>query len=198
MLRNWADIKRECFARREAGMGSDTASYVEGQAESLRERVRVAFVERLRAAASKLSVLAKDAHNDHFGYDYTSEASVKRAVRAVLAECGLAITDVNVTALPGVTPTCAVVEVRLCVEDGSGNCAYFAGIAGDQDKSGKAVMKAEAGAFKYALLQGFAIPTGDDPEANREADAMGAAAKAETKPRTRKALATKVEGTDGW
>ena len=51
---------------------------------------RAKFVGRLRAAADKLGFLAKDARNEHFGYDYASEASVKRAVRAALAEIGRA------------------------------------------------------------------------------------------------------------
>lgn len=138
----------------------------------------VPFAEKLRRAAAALSFLTKDGHNDHHDYDYASEASVKRRVRATLAEHGLLVMRVECETQPGSTPTAAVVHTRVYIGDADNlNVQWvdFAGVGGDQDKSGKAVMKAEAAAYKYALVQGFMIPTGDDPEGNPEADAMGAA-----------------------
>lgn len=129
--------------------------------------------ERLAAVAARLPFFGKDGYNDHHKYNYVSEARVKQAVRDALAAEGLLITAVRVDVLPGSTPTAAVVKVTLYVGDGCGLAARFEGVGGDQDKSGKAVMKATAAAIKYALTTAFLVPTGDDPEANKEADEIG-------------------------
>lgn len=151
--------------------------------------------ERLRAVAARLPFFGKDGYNDHHKYKYVSEARVKQAVRDALAAEGLLITDVRVDVLPGSTPTAAMVKVSLLVGDGVGfgPAARFEGVGGDQDKSGKAVMKATAAAIKYALTTAFLVPTGDDPEANKEADEIG---RGNAAPKGRR-RATKAAGTVG-
>ncbi len=132
--------------------------------------------ERLAAVAGRLTYLSKDKRNDHHKYSYVSEAKVKAEMRAAFAAEGLVLYGVRASALHGSTPTAAVVEVILEVgmaDDPRGFRSEFAGVGGDHDKSGKAVMKAMAAAIKYALTTGFLVPTGDDPEANREADELG-------------------------
>lgn len=158
--------------------------------------------ERVAAAAARLSHLSKDGYNDHHKYKYVSEAAVKRAVRDALAAEGLFIQQVDVSASDNTTPTAAVVLVQLsvaCVATPA-QAYTFEGIGGDQDKSGKAVMKATAAAIKYALTTAFLIPTGDDPEANKEADEIGRAA-----PKVRKqgtavkvAAATNADAATDW
>jgi hypothetical protein len=146
------------------------------------------LLQRLADAVAEINTVAKDGYNDHHGYAYATEAGVKRALRGALGRHGLVVAGVQMDA-GNSTPTSAVVKVRICIglasDDKSAGVA-FEGVACDQDKSGKAVMKAVAGAVKYALTTMGLVPTGDDPEANREADELAQEGKG-TKARTKRA-----------
>jgi hypothetical protein len=149
--------------------------------------MRTELYKRLAAVAADVPYLRKDATNAHFQYSYVSEAKVKADLRASLARNGLVLVGCEARVQPGSTATNAAVEASLeiaCVEGGPS--VRFGGAGGDADKGGKAVMKALAAAIKYALTTGFLIPTGDDPEANREADELAAEAP-KTKARTKRA-----------
>jgi hypothetical protein len=60
----------------------------------------------------------------------------------------------------------------------SGETISFQSIGTGADSGDKAAYKAATGALKYALLTGFLIPTGDDPEADVKTDDEVIAAKA--------------------
>jgi len=64
------------------------------------------------------------------------------------------------------------------ITDGeTGEFVNFQSVGSGSDSTDKAVYKAMTGALKYALLLGFLIPTGDDPENEKPSnDAVVAAA----------------------
>lgn len=158
---------------------------------------------KLGAALLKLAGmvgwLVKDGRNDHHGYPYVSEANVKATLRKPMAECGLVLAGVHVQASDNSTPTAAVVhvELRVALADDLSAGVVFQGVGGDQDKSGKAVMKATAAAIKYALTTMVLAPTGDDPEADVEADRMGAEQPRKARG-SRKAAAADPESPENW
>lgn len=130
------------------------------------------FADKLHAVLGELSYLEKDKINKFHGYAYISEAAVKKAVKAAFVKHGLHVAGVIMKDLRDgqSTPQSAVIHVTLRVSDGTKE-ALFEGVASATDVKGdKAVMKATAGACKYALTTGFIIPTGDDPEADDEND----------------------------
>jgi hypothetical protein len=59
----------------------------------------------------------------------------------------------------------------------SGETISFQSVGTGADSGDKAAYKAATGALKYALLTGFLIPTGDDPEADLATDRVVEAAK---------------------
>jgi hypothetical protein len=60
----------------------------------------------------------------------------------------------------------------------TGETLSFQSIGTGADSGDKAAYKAATGALKYALLTGFLIPTGDDPESDIATDKVSSAAKA--------------------
>jgi hypothetical protein len=100
----------------------------------------------------------------------------------------------------GLTPSGKQVLLTLrftwTLTDGdSGETISWQSIGTGSDATDKAAYKAATGALKYALLTGFLIPTGDDPE--NDSDRVVEAAKKvfEAKPAA-KAQPTSLEGLD--
>jgi hypothetical protein len=57
----------------------------------------------------------------------------------------------------------------------TGETISFQSIGTGADSGDKAAYKAATGALKYALLLGFLVPTGDDPESDAATDKVAAA-----------------------
>jgi hypothetical protein len=136
------------------------------------------LASKLAAIMSEVEAVPKRGHNDHFGYDFATEADVAAAIRK-----GLAVR--NVALLPSVTgfkdetivtrgergeksKTITTVTMRYVFKDGDSGEEFPCEWAGrGEDSSDKGLFKAITGGNKYFLLKCFQIPTGDDPEIDK-------------------------------
>lgn len=135
------------------------------------------FPERLLELYSRMSYMQKAGKNEAMRYKFLQEAAVKRALNDACRDLGIIVANVMTTVLPGSTPQAAVVSCVIRLVDAGIHedsktltVVEWGGVGCDQDKTGKAVMKAEAAAYKYAVTQGCMVSTGDDPESNEDAD----------------------------
>lgn len=133
------------------------------------------LVKKLAEVKATIGRIAKNGHNDHFGYDFATEADIVEAVRGEMASRSLmmfpSVKDTTWEKIPrknGETKLCTL-TVEFTVEDGeSGETRSFTIMGQGEDSVDKATYKAMTGAEKYALLKLFMIPTGDDPEKDSE------------------------------
>jgi len=130
------------------------------------------LVSKLAEVMAHADRIPKNGHNSAQGYDYATAADVLAEVRKELANRRIFVThkltrsewricktkngEVNVLA----------VYLTLTAHDGeTGEKLDFAETMGEgMDYGDKQSGKALTGAMKYAILNGFMIPTGDDPE----------------------------------
>lgn len=128
---------------------------------------------KLHKIMTEVDYIQKDKSNSFHGYRYASEQAIKEALHASLVKHSVIFVPVSVT-ITGRTDytsdkgkrsslTDVLVKYRfLDVESGEsveGECAG----TGD-DNADKGTYKAITGAIKYILTSTFLIPTGDDPE----------------------------------
>lgn len=130
------------------------------------------LVRKLAEVMGEVKRIAKNGRNDHFGYDFATEADIAEAVRDEMAKRHLMlfpdVIDEQWEKVPrkngGETRLCTL-TVRFTVEDGdSGETRVFRMKGQGEDALDKATYKAMTGAEKFALLKLFLIPTGNDPE----------------------------------
>jgi len=142
--------------------------------------------QKLALIMSKVSRVPKNGWNDHFKYQFATDADVSDLVRTLLAEAGIAflasmthveqITWMEETTYKnsGNTVTkqrcksrCTFEYTFICVDTGdSRTCTWVGEADDDQDKG---ISKAATSALKYFLLKTFMISTGnmaDDPDAD--------------------------------
>lgn len=121
------------------------------------------------AVMKDVGYVQKTGNNTHHRYRYASDADLLRALQPAMASAGLAMFpshverhDVGEICHLIVTYTLAHVsgETMHVQSPGSGSATR-----GSEDK---AAYKAMTGAYKYALRQTFAVPTGEDPEADED------------------------------
>lgn len=116
--------------------------------------------------------IPKRGRNEHFGYDYATEADIVEAVRSALAERHVAIlwdvselTREEVPASREGARFLTTVKLSATFIDGdSGEERSVAWFGQALDSGDKGLYKAYTGAEKYLLLKTFLLPTGDDPE----------------------------------
>lgn len=136
---------------------------------------------KIAAVMAAVERLPKDKKNEHFKYDYTSEATVKAALRPLCAEHGLVI-------LPSVSRherdgdlTRLYLDITFVdVETAESHTIHVVGEGKDSQDKGPA--KALTLGLKYGLLNSLLIDTGADPDAGEGQATARAAA-----PRTRAA-----------
>lgn len=131
-----------------------------------------------------IRTVKKNGRNEFNKYDYATEKDLLDEVKPLLLKNGLIIVPSVVDQKR--TGDIATVKVEFTLVDiDSGEELKTTFYGEGQDKGDKAVYKAYTGAVKYYLMKTFMIPTGDDPEADEEADEteemgeMGAPKKAE-------------------
>ena len=118
--------------------------------------------------------LAKDSRNTQQGYSFRGIDAVYNAVSPLLAEHGLCILPrvlarecVERQSNKGSALFYVTLEVEfdfVCSEDGSRHTIKTFGEA--MDSADKATNKAMSAAYKYAVIQAFAIPTEGDNDAD--------------------------------
>ena len=129
-----------------------------------------------------VSHVEKRGVNDFHKYKYATEADVAAAVRKELAQrCVIMIPNLvdyverEMTTQKGQTEYVSRVTMEYTLIDGETDERLSFRMPGaGQDRGDKGLFKAVTGSEKYALLKLFLLPTGDDPEADAEADKRNA------------------------
>jgi hypothetical protein len=138
---------------------------------------------KLSAILKAVGYIEKTGTNASQGYKYVQAAAVADKIRNEFAERGLTMIPENIEVTEsGLTPSGkqALITLRITwkISDSeSGESVTFQSVGSGSDSTDKAVYKAMTGALKYALLLGFLIPTGDDPENEKAGDPVVTAAK---------------------
>jgi hypothetical protein len=123
----------------------------------------------------------KSGKNSFHGYKYASDADILWMLKPLLAEHGLSVMLVGFEVIHtgevktnnGKTERLLDLCVTYRLAHTSGQWVLVQSPGSGQDPGDKAHYKAMTGALKYALRQTFAIPTGDDPEADGKDDNRG-------------------------
>jgi hypothetical protein len=139
------------------------------------------FPEKLAALYERMAYVHKAGRNDHFKYKFVGEAQLKRKLNEALRELGLYVAKCEFAVAGEATGKACVARCTMVVRDsnaqpsaqfGWAGCeVLWEGLGGGADSSDKAPMKANAAAWKYAVLSGCMVETGDkEPEADSAPD----------------------------
>lgn len=161
--------------------------------------------QRMTAVYRAAFNVEKNGFNRSQDYAYATVDDVKAAANRALRDSGFYVshcrlelveqTPFTKNADGSKTPGRAVVKILLVVSDACGSRLTLEGVGEGLDNGDKALCKAQAGAIKYALLNGLLIATGDrdDAEADETTDA---AAKAPAKVKAADEPKADVPATD--
>ena len=144
----------------------------------------IKLAAKIAKVMEAVGYVAKTGTNSAQGYKFVQASAVADKVREQLSKLSVSMTPTNIDVISeGVTPSGkqALLTLRFTwtLTDGeTGETLSFQSIGTGADSGDKAAYKAATGALKYALLTGFLIPTGDDPEADITTDKVSSAAKA--------------------
>ena len=143
----------------------------------------VRLAAKIAKVMEAVGYVAKTGTNSAQGYKFVQASAVADKVREQLSKLNVSMTPTQVDVLSeGLTPSgkqsLLTLRFTWTLTDGdSGETISFQSVGTGADSGDKAAYKAATGALKYALLTGFLIPTGDDPEADAATDRVGEAAK---------------------
>ena len=143
----------------------------------------VKLAAKIAKVMEAVGYVAKTGTNSAQGYKFVQASAVADKVREQLSKLNVSMTPTQVDVLSeGLTPSgkqsLLTLRFTWTLTDGdSGETISFQSVGTGADSGDKAAYKAATGALKYALLTGFLIPTGDDPEADLSTDRVGEAAK---------------------
>lgn len=144
------------------------------------ERAPLGLLRKMLAIMTECAYIQKDKENPHFRYRYASEAAIKEKVHTALVNHGVLfqcdcvtfeeriITKVNDKGKE-ITEALAKCQFHYSftdVDTGEMREGTFFGTG--VDAADKHLYKAVTGAIKYILTTTFLIPTGDDPENEKE------------------------------
>jgi len=164
---------------------------------------KVTLATKLAKIYSAVGYVHKSGTNAAQGYKYVQAAEVAAIVRDELSKLNVIMTPTNIDVVSeGLTPSGKQVLLTLrftwTLTDGdSGETISWQSIGTGSDSTDKAAYKAATGALKYALLTGFLIPTGDDPENDSGDRVVVEAAKKIFAEPAKKAPATKQDDLEG-
>ena len=143
----------------------------------------VKLAAKIAKVMEAVGYVAKTGTNSAQGYKFVQASAVADKVREQLSKLNVSMTPTQVDVLSeGLTPSgkqsLLTLRFTWTLTDGdSGETLSFQSVGTGADSGDKAAYKAATGALKYALLTGFLIPTGDDPEADTSTDRVADAAK---------------------
>jgi len=143
----------------------------------------VKLAAKIAKVMEAVGYVAKTGTNSAQGYKFVQASAVADKVREQLSKLNVSMTPTQVDVLSeGLTPSgkqsLLTLRFTWTLTDGdSGETISFQSVGTGADSGDKAAYKAATGALKYALLTGFLIPTGDDPEADTATDRVADAAK---------------------
>jgi hypothetical protein len=118
--------------------------------------------EKLALVLAEISRVPKSGRNEHFKYDYVTEADLSDHIRPLLAKYGIGF-DFSVVEVVDLPNNITQVKCEVTVSDDTTQIKSFCYGRG-QDKNDKGIYKAITGAMKYWLYKSFLVSTGDDPE----------------------------------
>jgi len=140
----------------------------------------VKLAAKIAKVMEAVGYVAKTGTNSAQGYKFVQASAVADKVREQLVKFNVSMTPTSIDVISeGLTPsgkqTLLTLRFTWTLTDGdSGESLSFQSVGTGADSGDKAAYKAATGALKYALLTGFLIPTGDDPEADLSTDRVGA------------------------
>ena len=143
----------------------------------------VKLAAKIAKVMEAVGYVAKTGTNSAQGYKFVQASAVADKVREQLSKLNVSMTPTQVDVLSeGLTPSgkqsLLTLRFTWTLTDGdSGETISFQSVGTGADSGDKAAYKAATGALKYALLTGFLIPTGDDPEADASTDRVTDVAK---------------------
>ena len=132
--------------------------------------------DKILAVMAAVPNVEKTGRNEFHKYDYVEAQEITRLIRTAMVKEGLTVRpnciehELMPSPKEGFTARVLMTYTFYdCADPDSHFC--IGPIPGEGwDKGDKATPKALTNAFKYALIQGFAIPAGDDPEADTKTD----------------------------
>lgn len=132
---------------------------------------------KIARIAAQIAKVPKDGHNSFHHYDYATDTAIVEAVREYMNPEHVAIFPSLVTGSVKMQPIgekgemLTTLEMQFKVIDGDSGVFELCNYPGaGTDKLDKGVYKAVTGATKYFLQKLFNIPTGDDPEQEKDID----------------------------
>jgi len=123
---------------------------------------------KLAAIMGETSRVKKTGRNEHFKYDYVTEADLSDHIRPLLAKYGIGL-DFSVTEVMDLPNNVTQAKIAITLSDDRASVTTTCYGRG-QDKNDKGLYKAITGAVKYWLYKSFLVSTGDDPEVDSEFD----------------------------
>jgi hypothetical protein len=137
---------------------------------------KISLASKIAKVMQAVGYVEKGGTNAAQGYKFVQASAVADKVRAELVKLNISVTPSQVGIVNmGLTPSGKQSTITLLytwtLTDGeTGETLNFQSVGTGADSGDKAAYKAATGALKYALLTGFLIPTGDDPEADARTD----------------------------
>jgi hypothetical protein len=134
------------------------------------EQKAAGLATKIAKVMEAVGYVPKTGNNTAMGYKFVQASAVADKVREQLAALKVSMTPTTIDVVSeGLTPsgkqTLLTLRFTWTLTDGeTGETLSFQSIGTGSDSGDKAAYKAATGALKYALLTGFLIPTGDDPE----------------------------------
>jgi hypothetical protein len=134
---------------------------------------RPSLVAKLAAVMAEVTRIPKRGRNQHFGYDFATEADVADAIRGELADRKVMLFT-EITSLTreeigrtssGVPKVLTTAHLLMTFVDGESDERIASTWCGQGlDSEDKGIYKALTGGEKYFLLKTFLVATGDDPD----------------------------------
>lgn len=133
------------------------------------------FKEKLLHIMESIHILEKDGKNDFHKYKYTTEKTVKLALREAFLRERVLIQfeaqDSRATVFKGEKGDNILTDITgaiILLDVDSDQALKIPFMGSGSDKGDKGLYKAITGMIKYALTSTFLIATGDDPEKDME------------------------------
>lgn len=125
--------------------------------------------QRMHAITEEIGLITKDGRNDHFKYNYVSEAQYVAKLRPLLTKYRVQITPCSVEYQrhPDNDMSTTVVKFRIVNIDKPDEYEVVMSVGEGSDSRDKGVYKALTGTKKYLIALTFMVETGDDAEDDR-------------------------------
>lgn len=160
------------------------------------------LIKKLCAVMAEAGYVQKRGHNEKFNYDYATEADVVDSLRDKLASRNVFVFPSVVSAerkehsktSSGGTMFITDIVVKWTFLDGDTGETQECLMSGcGTDTGDKGLYKAITGSSKYMFLKAFMLPTGDDPEDEKEDPKEGKSSARGVAPAKSKQAATGIE-----